>query len=81
MSNMIVSPNPHIHSKDSTKSLMRDVVIALVPAIICSVVFYGWQELQVLGVSVASCVLLEWAITKYMLGRSFFISFMNYIHF
>ena len=69
MSNLIVSPNPHIHSKDSTKSLMRDVVIALVPAIICSVVFYGWQELLVLGVSVASCVLLEWAITKYMLKK------------
>ena len=69
MSNMIVSPNPHIHSKDSTRSLMRDVVIALVPAIICSVVFYGWQELLVLGVSVASCVLLEWAITKYMLKK------------
>ncbi len=69
MSNMIVSPNPHIHSKDSTKSLMRDVVIALVPAVICSVVFYGWQELLVLGVSVASCVLLEWAITKYMLKK------------
>ena len=66
---MIVSPNRHIHSKDSTKSLMRDVVIALVPAIICSVVFYGWQELLVLGVSVASCVLLEWAITKYMLKK------------
>ena len=66
---MIVSPNPHIHSKDSTRSLMRDVVIALVPAIICSVVFYGWQELLVLGVSVASCVLLEWAITKYMLKK------------
>ena len=69
MSNLIVSPNPHIHSKDSTKSLMRDVVIALVPAIICSVVFYGWQELLVLGVSMASCVLLEWAITKYMLKK------------
>ena len=69
MSNLIVSPNPHIHSKDSTQSLMRDVVIALVPAVICSVVFYGWQELLVLGVSVASCVLLEWAITRYMLKK------------
>jgi len=48
---------------------MLDVVIALVPAVICSVVFYGWQELLVLGVSVASCVLLEWAITKYMLKK------------
>ena len=69
MNKLLVSPSPHIHSKDSTKSLMLDVVIALVPAIICSVVFYGWQELLVLGVSVASCVLLEWAITKYMLKK------------
>ena len=69
MSKLIVSPSPHIHSKDSTKSLMLDVVIALIPAVICSVVFYGWQELLVLGVSVASCVLLEWAITKYLLKK------------
>ena len=69
MSKLIVSPSPHIHSKDSTRSLMLDVVIALIPAVICSVVFYGWQELLVLGVSVASCVLLEWAITKYMLKK------------
>ena len=69
MSKLLVSPSPHIHSKVSTKSLMLDVVIALIPAVICSVVFYGWQELLVLGVSVASCVLLEWAITKYMLKQ------------
>ncbi len=69
MSKLLVSPSPHIHSKDSTRSLMLDVVIALIPAVICSVVFYGWQELLVLGVSVASCVLLEWAITKYMLKQ------------
>ena len=67
MDKLLVSPSPHIHSKDSTRSLMLDVVIALIPAVICSVVFYGWQELLVLGVSVASCVLLEWAITKYLL--------------
>ena len=44
MSKLIVSPNPHIHSKDSTQSLMRDVVIALIPAVICSVLFYGWKN-------------------------------------
>ena len=69
MSKLLVSPSPHIHSKDSTRSLMLDVVIALIPAVVCSVVFYGWQGLLVLGVSVASCVLLEWAITKYMLKK------------
>jgi electron transport complex protein RnfD len=46
---------------------MRDVVIALLPAVLVSVLFYGWSELLVLGVSVASCVLLEFLITKYLL--------------
>ena len=69
MGKLLVSPSPHIHSKDSTRSLMLDVVIALLPAVICSFVFYGWREIQVMGVSVASCVLLEWAITRYMLKQ------------
>ena len=46
---------------------MRDVVIALLPAVAVSVLFYGWSELLVLGVSVASCVLLEYLITKFLL--------------
>ena len=50
-------------------SLMRDVCIALLPAVICSFIFYGWQEILVMAVSVASCVLLEWAITRYMLRK------------
>lgn len=65
---MLVSPSPHIHANVSTRSLMRDVIIALTPAIVVSVLFYGWSELLILAVSVASCVLLEWAITKYMLN-------------
>ncbi|MBQ3873132.1 MAG: RnfABCDGE type electron transport complex subunit D [Bacteroidales bacterium] len=69
MSTLTVSPSPHIHSKDSTMSLMRDVVIALVPAVICSFVFYGWREILLMLVSVASCVCLEWAVTKYMLKQ------------
>ena len=69
MNNLLVSPSPHIHSKDSTQSLMRDVVIALLPAVVCSFVFYGWHQILVMAVSVAACVLLEWAITKYMLKK------------
>ena len=67
MEKLLVSPSPHLHTKTSTKSLMRDVVIALLPAVAVSVLFYGWSELLVLGVSVASCVLLEYLITKYLL--------------
>ena len=48
---------------------MLDVVIALIPAVICSFVFYGWREVLLMAVSIASCVLLEWAVTKYMLKK------------
>ncbi|MCR5003779.1 MAG: RnfABCDGE type electron transport complex subunit D [Bacteroidales bacterium] len=69
MKNYLVSPSPHLHTPVSTATLMRDVVIALLPAVIVSVIFYGWSELLILGVSVVSCVLLEYAITKYLLKK------------
>lgn len=69
MNKLLVSPSPHLHTSTSTKSLMRDVVIAMLPAVVVSVLFYGWSELLVLGVSVASCVLLEFLITKYLLKK------------
>ena len=69
MDKILVSPSPHLHTKTSTKSLMRDVVIALLPAVVVSVLYYGWSELLVLGVSVASCILLEYLITKYLLKK------------
>lgn len=42
-------------------------MIALIPAVVVSVVFYGLAELLVLAVSVISCVALEYLITKYLL--------------
>ena len=69
MDKLLVSPSPHLHTKTSTKSLMRDVVIALMPAVIVSVLFYGWSALLVLSVSIASCLLVELFITKFMLKR------------
>ncbi|MDO5442851.1 MAG: RnfABCDGE type electron transport complex subunit D [Bacteroidia bacterium] len=69
MDKYIVSPNPHIHAKASTSLLMGDVVIALLPAIIVSVIFYGWSELLVLAVSAVSCVFIEWAITKWLMKK------------
>ena len=77
MDKLIVSPSPHLHTKTSTKSLMRDVVIALIPAVVVSVLFYGWSELLILGVSVASCVLLEYLITRYMLKKACTIGDMS----
>ncbi len=69
MGKLLVSPSPHIHADVSTRSIMRDVLIALAPAAVVSVLFYGWAELLVLAVSIASCVLVEWAVTKWLLKR------------
>ena len=79
MSNLLVSPSPHIHSKDSTQSLMLDVVIALLPAVVLSIVFYGWREAVVLGTSVAACVAFEYLITRYLLKRPSTIADMSAI--
>lgn len=72
MDKYLVSPNPHIHAPRTTSSLMGDVCLALLPATVVSVLFYGWSELLILAVSVVSCVLIEWFITKYMLKREGF---------
>lgn len=69
MNRLLVSPAPHIHAAVSTKSLMRDVVVALLPAVIVSVVFYGLGEIVVLGTSVVSCILVEYLITKFLLKK------------
>ena len=66
MDKFLVSPSPHIHAPRSTSRIMTDVCIALLPAIVVSVLFYGWAELLVLAVSTLSCVAIEWAITKFL---------------
>ena len=48
---------------------MRDVVIALLPATVVSIVFYGLSMLLVTEVSVVSCVLLEYLITRFLLKK------------
>ncbi|MCQ2183804.1 MAG: RnfABCDGE type electron transport complex subunit D [Bacteroidales bacterium] len=67
MKKLLVSPSPHIHSSVSTKTIMRDVVIALAPAVICAFLFYGWYSLAVMVVSVAASIAIEWAVAKWLL--------------
>ena len=61
---MIVSTSPHFRSKVDTTSIMRDVVIALVPALIASVIFFGFRSLLVTLVCVAAAVLTEYIYEK-----------------
>lgn len=58
----VVSPSPHIHASASTASIMRDVLIALAPATLVSLVFYGWAELMLVAVCICACMLTELAI-------------------
>ena len=60
MDNMLhLSTSPHIHSGKSTAGIMRDVIIALLPAAIAGTIIFGWRSLLVISVCVISCVLFE----------------------
>ncbi len=63
---LTVSPSPHIRHRDTTGSIMADVIIALVPALIWGVVCFGARAAAVVILSVASCVLSEFAFQKLM---------------
>ena len=63
---LIASSSPHIRSNEDTRSIMLDVIIALLPALAWSVYCFGWKALLLTAVSVVSCVFFEWAYRKAM---------------
>lgn len=67
---LIVAPSPHITSNNSTQKIMLDVIIALLPALALSVIFYGFNILLITLVAVISCVAFEWIIAKLMFKRA-----------
>ena len=64
MSMLTVSASPHIHSGASTRKIMQDVLIALVPAAVASVYFFGPRSLLVILTCVISAVFFEWGFEK-----------------
>ena len=64
---LIVSPSPHIHSGDTVEKKMYGVLIALIPALIVSLIYFGLGALIVTVVSILSCVLFEFLIQKYLI--------------
>ena len=72
MGKLIVSLSPHAHGTDTVERNMYGVIIALLPALLVSFYFFGIGSAIVCATSVAACVLLEWAINKFMLknGRN-----------
>ena len=63
---LTISSSPHMHSPVSTQTIMRDVLIALAPALVGSVYFFGSRALLVTLVSAAACVCFEWLWCRLM---------------
>ncbi len=70
MNNLLnISPSPHVHGKDTTRKLMLGVILALMPAMIASVYFFGMGAIVVTAASVVSCMVIEYLIQRFILKR------------
>lgn len=64
---LYISNSPHVHSGDSVKKNMYGVLIALIPAFLVSLYFFGLGALVVTLTSVLACIAFEYLIQKYLL--------------
>ncbi len=63
---LVVSASPHFRSKDTTQSIMLDVIIAMIPALAAAVIIFGVRSLILTVVSVVACVVFEYLSRKAM---------------
>ena len=64
----IISAAPHVHSGADIKTVMRDVILALAPALLIGIWFFGFDAFRVLVLAVAGCVGFELLMNR-LLGR------------
>ncbi len=69
-----VSGSPHVHCEESVPKIMWSVVIALMPAFIVSIFYFGLPVIVLTGVSVACCVLFEYLIQRFIMHTETSIS-------
>ena len=69
MSELKMSLSPHIHGGDCIKRNTYGVIFALVPALLMAVFSYGLNAIYLSCYSLASCLLAEWLITRYLMRR------------
>ena len=62
--NLIVTSSPHLRINRSTRSIMQEVCLALLPAGIAGIVLFGWNALAIIITSVLSCVISEYAFQR-----------------
>ena len=63
---LTVSASPHVRSHETTTGIMLDVILALVPALVMSAVYFGTRALALAAVTVGSAVLCEYLSRKIM---------------
>lgn len=61
---LTVSSSPHVHAPATTRTIMRDVLIALLPALVGSIYYFGFRALMVTLVSASACLFFEWGYRK-----------------
>lgn len=66
---IIVTGSPHIATTRTTRTVMLNVIAALLPAFACGVWVFGWRSLAVAAVSIIACMATEYICSRYMLGR------------
>ena len=64
MSKYVITSSPHLRDNVSTRSIMQDVCISLLPACAAGVLFFGYRSAVILALSVAAAVLSEWFYCK-----------------
>jgi len=64
-----VAPSPHFYTRDSVPRIMYDVIIALIPALLASFFLFGLGALILCAISIASCIMWEYTITKFLLKK------------
>lgn len=69
MNRLTISISPHIHTSTTIDRCMWNVVIAMLPALAVAIWTFGIPALMVTAISVAACLLTEWAVTRFMLHR------------
>jgi len=67
MTNLLnISPSPHVHGSETTRKLMTGVVIALIPSLLTSLIYFGSGAAIVTVTAVVSCILFEYLIQRFM---------------
>lgn len=66
MDRLTVSSSPHIRHEDSSKGIMLDVIISLLPLTVAACIMYGWYALLLTAVTVVAAVVSEYVCCKVM---------------